>query len=60
MTRHPITGQLIENESDWKNAQGEWLPTKFNEQTKQHEPIAPLAAPTVRKGEGGKGDGKEK
>lgn len=26
MTRHPLTGELIENESEWKDARGNWLP----------------------------------
>lgn len=46
MTRHPITGQLINDESAWKNSKGEWLGVNKTpgtgpkgEKTFTHEPI---------------------
>jgi len=36
-TRHPDTGQLIDEVKDWQDEHGNWLPTEYNAQTKSYQ-----------------------
>lgn len=37
LPKHPITNAPMENEAEWKDAHGSWLPVKQNEKTGKWE-----------------------
>lgn len=36
-TRHPDTGELIDEVKDWQDKHGNWLPTEYNKDTKAYQ-----------------------
>lgn len=42
--RHPVTGKLIDDIKPWQDAEGNWLPTEFDKETKKFKVILSKSA----------------
>lgn len=48
-TRHPYTGELLEDESQWRDAEGNWYPVEYDPKEKKYKPVVKNEGKSVAK-----------